>query len=123
MQTGLRTTKAFGFFCAVACLCFFTGCKEEKKPATSSDTSSGNPVTAPADYLGAIGKAPKSAQKTLGGVGLDQAIKTFSVQEGRNPKSLDELVEKGIIPAIPKPPAGMKYEYDSATAVLKLVPE
>ena len=113
--------KALTFLFAAACLCFFDGCKGEKK--SSSDTSSGNPLTAPADYVGALGKAQKSAQKTLSTVGLDQAIKTFHTEEGRLPKDLNELVSKGTISQIPSPPRGMKYDYDSTTGVIKVVPE
>lgn len=113
--------KALTFLFAAACLCFFQGCKGEKK--SSSDSSSDNPLTAPADYVNAIGKAQKSAQKTIGTVGLDQAIKAFHTEEGRLPKDLDELVSKGTISQIPPPPRGMKYDYDSKTGVIKVVPE
>jgi hypothetical protein len=115
--------KAVTFLFAVACLCFFQGCKEEKKTSSSSDTSSGNPLTAPADYVGAIGKAQKSAQKTLSTVGLDQAIKTFYTQEGRLPTDLNELVSKGVITEVPPAPRGMKYDYDSKSGIIKVVPE
>jgi hypothetical protein len=120
-QTGLRMKKAVTFLFAAACLCFFSGCKEEKK--ASSGTSSGNPLTAPADYVGALGKAQKSAEKTLSAVGLDQAIKRFYTEQGRLPKDLDELVSKGAISQIPPAPRGMKYDYDSKTGVIKVVPE
>lgn len=113
--------KALTFLFAAACLCFFNGCKGEKK--SSSDTSSSNPLTAPADYVGALGKAQKSAQKTLSTVGLDQAIKTFHNEEGRLPKDLDELVSKGTISQIPPPPRGMKYDYAAKTGVIKVIPE
>ena len=114
--------KAVLLFSAAACLCFFQGCKGEKN-STSTDTSSGNPLTAPADYVNALGKAQKSAQKTLNTVGLDQAIKAFHTEEGRLPKDLDELVSKGTIGQIPPPPRGMKYDYDAKTGVIKIVPE
>ena len=107
---------------AAACLCFVTGCKEEKK-ASSGDTSSGNPLTAPADYVGAIGKAQKSMEKTLTTAGLDKAIQSFYTTEGRFPKDLNELVSKGVINQIPPPPRGMKYNYDSQAGTLQVVPE
>ncbi len=109
---------------AAACLCFFAGCKQEKKTAAPrSNTSSGNPLTAPADYVGAIGKAQKSAEKTLSTVGLDQAIKTFYTEQGRLPKDLNELVTKGTISQVPPPPRGMKYDYDPKAGTIKVVPE
>jgi hypothetical protein len=116
--------KTFTFLFAAACLCFFSGCKQEKKAAApSSDTSSGNPLTAPADYVSALGKAQKSAQKTLSTLGLDQALKTFYTEEGRFPTNLNELVSKGTIGQVPPPPRGMKYDYDPKAGTIKVVPE
>lgn len=107
-----------------AAACFlFVGCNEEKKTPPAADTSPGNPLTAPADYVGALGKAQKSAQKTLGAVGMDQALKVFFADEGRYPKDLNELVTKGTISQIPPPPPGMKYDYDSKTGTIKVVPQ
>jgi len=56
-------------------------------------------------------------------LGMDQALKTFYADEGRYPTNLDELVSKGTISSIPKPPAGMKYDYDPKTATIKVVPQ
>ena len=107
---------------AVACF-FFAGCGEDKKTPPASSTSSGNPLTAPADYVGAIGQAHKAAKKTLGAVGLDQALKTFFAEENRFPKDLNELVTKGTVAQIPPAPAGMKYDYDAKTGIVKVVPQ
>jgi hypothetical protein len=114
-------TKSIALLFAAACF-FLAGCKE-KKAAAPADTSSGNPLTAPADYVGALGKAQKSAQKTVGALGLDQAIKSFAAEEGRYPTNLDELVSKGTVSSIPNPPAGMKYSYDSKSGTIKVVPQ
>ena len=107
---------------AAACLGFF-GCKQKTESKRPSDSSSGNPLSAPADYVGALGKAQKSAQKTLGNLGVDQAIKTFFAEEGRFPNDLNELVSKGTIASIPPPPAGMKYNYDPKTGIVKVIPQ
>jgi hypothetical protein len=103
------------------------GCSKQgstDKPAgtSSSSSSSGNPVTAPVDYLGAAARAQQNAAKTVAGVGLDQAIKMFYAQEGRFPKDLKELVP-GQIPNIPAPPRGMKYQYNAQSGEVKIVPE
>jgi hypothetical protein len=109
---------------AVACLCFLTGCSEQKDSSKSSPaSSSGNPITAPADYVGAVGKAHKSAQSTLSAVGLDQAIKAFIAEEGRTPQTLQELVTNGNISELPKPPYGMKFDYNPQTGTVKVIPE
>jgi len=102
------------------------GCSKQEpsssKPANSSASPGGNPLTAPADYLGAAAQAQQKASKTLSGVGLDQAIKMFYAQEGRFPKDLNELVPS-YISSVPPAPRGMKYSYDAQTGAVKVVPQ
>jgi hypothetical protein len=86
------------------------GCN--KNPSSSG--SSGNPLTAPVDYLGATVKAQQSATKTIDLVSVNQAIQLFNAQEGRNPKDLDELVTSHYLGQLPTPPHGMKLDYDAA---------
>jgi hypothetical protein len=45
----------------------------------------------------------------------------FNVDEGRYPKSLQELVDKKYIGQIPPAPYGKKLDYDPATGVVKVV--
>ncbi len=116
----MKTSLALLF--AVACF-IFLGCKQEKQTPPAAGASSGNPLTAPADYVGALGKAQQSAQKTLSTVGLDQALKTFYTEQGRFPTDLNELVTKGDISQIPPAPRGMKYDYDSKAGTIKVVPQ
>src|SRR2546422_9768784 len=76
------------------------GCSKKEAKSTASSTnenySSGNPLTAPVDYLGAIAKAKKSAEKTVETVSLNQAIQQFSVAEGRYPKDLNRSEERRV---------------------------
>ena len=99
------------------------GCgKSSDKPAQSTNSStSGNPLTAPVDYLGAIGKAQRSAVKTIDTAALNQTIQLFNAQEGRNPKDLNELVEKKYLGQIPDAPYGMKIVYDANSGQVKVV--
>jgi hypothetical protein len=101
------------------------GQKEEKSTASSTNenNSTGNPLTAPVDYLGAVAKAKKSAEKTVETVGLNQAIQQFSAAEGRYPKDLNELVTEKYLPKIPAAPYGMKIVYDAAKGEVKVVPQ
>ena len=103
---------------------FFTGCGKDESGSSgkTNASSSGNPLTAPVDYLGAAGKAKQSASKTLLGAGLDQAIKLFYAETGRFPNDLKELTPQ-YLPNIPTPPIGMKYDYDPKTGVVKVVPQ
>jgi len=98
----------------------FLGCGK-KADATGGDTRSTNPLDAPGDYLGAMGKAHQSAVKTVDTTALNQAIQLFQVDKGRNPKDLKELVTEGFLPRIPEPPTGHVIVYDAASGTVKVV--
>jgi len=100
----------------------FYGCeKKTPKAGDASSSSSGNPITAPVDYLAVQAKAKKMADKTLSSAGLSQAIGMFQAEKGRLPKDLNELVPD-YLPKIPPPPAGMKYDYNASAGTIKVVP-
>ena len=112
-------------FClSLAASLFLTGCGDSSdKPAqpTNGAASGSSPLSAPADYVGALGKAQQAAVKTVDTTSLNQAIQMFNVENGRNPKDLNELVEGKFIPKIPAAPYGMKLEYDAAAGKVKVV--
>ena len=99
------------------------GCGESSdKPSQGTNTASGSsPLSAPADYVGALGKAQQTAAKTADTSSLNQAIQMFNVENGRNPKDLNELVEKKTIPRLPDAPRGMKLDYDAAAGKVTVV--
>ncbi|HUR45863.1 MAG TPA: hypothetical protein VMZ27_08330 [Candidatus Saccharimonadales bacterium] len=100
----------------------FVGCQKKTPQASDSSASSGNPLTAPVDYLAVQAKAKKMADKTLGAAGINQAIGMFQAEKGRAPKNLNELVPD-YLPSVPPAPAGMKYDYNSSSGALKVVPQ
>ena len=110
----------------LAAIAAFTGCAK-KDEATQrqmlTNNSSGNPLTAPVDYLGAVNQARKTAIKTIDRVGLDNAIQQFNAVEERFPKDLNELAQKRYIQAVPEPPPGSKFVYNPATGDLKIIPQ
>ena len=112
-------------FCiSLAASLLLIGCggSSDKPPQTTNGAASGSStLSAPADYVGALGKAQQTAVKTVDTASLNQAIQMFNVENGRNPKDLNELVEKKFIPKIPAAPYGMKLEYDAATGKVKVV--
>ena len=113
-------------FLSLAAGLFLTGCGDSGNTSTGTTNSaagSSSPLSAPANYLGALGKAQQSAVKTVDTTSLNQAIQMFGVENGRNPKDLNELVEKKFIPKIPEAPRGMKLEYDAVAGKVKVVPE
>lgn len=99
--------------------CVGIGCakKEEAK------SGSGNPLTAPVDYLGSVAQSKKGAEVTVDQAGLNKSIELFNIQEGRYPNDLNELASKRYIPAVPAAPHGTKLQYDSKTGQLKIVPQ
>lgn len=49
---------------------------------------------------------------------LDAAIATFRSRHGRPPRSLDELVQAGIVRALPQDPDGNAYAYDPSSGAV-----
>lgn len=97
------------------------GGRPKETPATATNAAS-NPLTAPADYVGAVGQAQKTAAKVVDLVQVQQAIRQFQAGEGRNPKTLEELIKEGYLAALPRLPAGLKFDYNPATGQVKAVP-
>jgi hypothetical protein len=98
------------------------GKSNTKAPAKPTNTASGqNPLTAPADYVGAVGQAKRVAEKVVDTASLNQTILLFHEQEDRYPKNLQELVTMHYLPALPRPPYGMKFQYDPQTGQVKVV--
>jgi hypothetical protein len=114
------------FLCLLATTMLLCGCGEKSSPSgqkTNTTASGSNPLTAPADYVGALGKAQQSAVKTVDTTSLNQAIQLFNVDKGRNPKDLNELVKEKYIPQLPAAPHGMKLEYDAEAGKVRVVKE
>jgi uncharacterized lipoprotein YehR (DUF1307 family) len=100
-----------------------SGCgKKEETKKPDAGASSGNPITAPVDYLGAVGKAKTTVTKNLDLANVSQAVKMFEAAEERLPKNLGELVEKGYLPKLPVAPQGFKLTYDATTGQVKMAP-
>lgn len=90
---------------------------------SDSSTSGGNSGNSSADYAGALGRSQARAVTGVDLASLQKAIQLFNVNEGRNPRDLNELVQSKLISKIPDAPAGMKIAYDPATGNVSMVPE
>ncbi|MDB6108394.1 MAG: hypothetical protein JWR69_144 [Pedosphaera sp.] len=120
---------AFNFLLVVSLLLAGCGEKETGQPARSTNApvkgspnaGSGNPMTAPVDYLNSLGQGQQKALKTVDVASLNQAIQMFNVQEGRYPKDLNELVDSKLITKIPAAPYGMKLNYDPNSGKISVV--
>jgi hypothetical protein len=101
-----------------------SGCKPKADSARSPATNapkSGNPITAPVDYLGVVVKAQQNSARTIDLTSLTQAIQLFNAQEERFPQNLNELVTQRYLGRLPAPPPGMKFDYNPQTGQLKVV--
>ena len=103
----------------------FAGCGGSETSSTTETNapSSGNPLTAPVDYLGAVGEAKQRSIKTIDTASLTKAIQMFHVSEGRFPKELNELVQLRYIAKIPEAPHGQKIIYNATNGQVAVVPE
>ncbi|MHB8520777.1 MAG: hypothetical protein ACYDH9_08455 [Limisphaerales bacterium] len=109
---------------AAALVLVSCGKKEAAAPAktsTNDSFSSGNPITAPVDYLGAVGKAKRTAERVVDSTSLNRAVQEFYASEGRFPKELKELVTEKYLPKIPEAPYGMKILYDATNGQVSVV--
>lgn len=107
--------------CLGAAVCLFGCGKSGDSTGQQQTNASGNPLTAPVDYLGALGQGKQYAEKTVDTVSINRGIQMFEVSEGRYPKDLNELVQKGYFPRIPEAPYGTKIVYDPTNGVVKVV--
>ena len=124
--------KTLFYLCSVLGL-LLIGCGQKEKqqtpaPATNAPVAeapvapgSGNPITAPVDYLAAVAKAKQFAEKKIDVVQIEKAVTLFHEAEDRLPKDLNELVQKHYLGAIPKAPYGMEIVYDPSTGAVKVV--
>ncbi|HVM50518.1 MAG TPA: hypothetical protein VMU04_21005 [Candidatus Acidoferrum sp.] len=114
------------FYVSLAAGLLLAGCGGDSSQsgnaaATNAASTGSTPLTAPADYVGALGKAKQLAEKTSDLATLNQAVQMFHVEKGRFPKDLDELVSEKYIPKVPPAPYGMKLAYDATTGKVSMV--
>jgi hypothetical protein len=102
--------------------CALVGCGDGNPSGGGTNSTSGNPITAPVDYLGAVAKGQQKAVKTVDIASLTQAVNLFQVSEGRLPKDLKELVSSGYIARIPDAPYGQKIVYNPTNGQVTVVP-
>ena len=106
--------------CAFILGLLVSACGNEVKPDIN-DNSSGNPITAPVDYLGAVNKGRNKAIAEAGLMQVNSALNTFQASNLRPAKSLQELMAEGYLRTLPELPAGMKWQYNPKTGKASIV--
>lgn len=122
--------KHIHFTLSLLCLLLLAACGHNEEIAApeveqsqgEENTSSGNPLTAPVDYLGAVNTANKMANKTLELSQVNKALQEYRILEGRNPASLTVLVQEGLLAKEPTAPYGMEVKYNPQTGQVAIVP-
>ena len=99
------------------------GCGKESNSTPPLTPPAATPADAPAGYVGTLVRGQQLAVKTVDVASLNQTIQLFNVQEGRNPKDLDELVSQHYLGALPDAPSGMKLVYDATQGKVSVVPQ
>jgi hypothetical protein len=99
---------------ALASLVLLPGCGE--KSTTTATAQSTNP----ADIDNPLVNAKRTADKTIDVAYLNQAVQLYNVQEGRYPKTLEELTPK-YVAQLPVPPLGYKLKYDAVKGEVTVV--
>lgn len=104
-----------------AALVVLAGCGEQKNSGSKSPPPSDSVVDAPMNYVQGAVNAGQTAKGTLELITIRKAIEQYQQQEGSNPKSLNELLEKQYLKFLPPPPAGQKFDYHPADGSVQLV--
>jgi hypothetical protein len=98
----------------VAAALVLGGCGNKQDAPPPAPPAAVAPSSPSGGYLGSLVRGQQVAVKTVDVTALNEEIRLFNVQEGRNPKDLDELVTKQYLGALPNAPVGMKFVYDAA---------
>jgi hypothetical protein len=114
--------KAFLVCSSISCL-LLAGCGDGGSGSKAPTNETSSVITAPVDYLGAVGKAKQASIKTIDVAQITQAVQMFEAEQDRLPKDLNELVTMKYLREIPKPPYGKKIVYDANTGTVKVVTE
>jgi hypothetical protein len=108
-------------FTSIALAVFAAGCGNDSGSQNQGTNAvAGSASNNPADYLGALVRAKKTADKTIDVSYLNQALQLFNTQEGHYPKTLEELTPN-YIGKVPEPPIGYKLDYDVTKGEVKVV--
>jgi ABC-type glycerol-3-phosphate transport system substrate-binding protein len=108
------------FFISIVAAALLAGCGGKSGSSAQGTNSVNTATNGFGGYVKSLGEAQKTADKTIDVSYINQAIQLFNVQEGRNPKNLQELVPN-YAAKIPDAPLGYKIVYDQNSGTVKVV--
>ena len=108
------------FFISIAAAALLAGCGGKSGSGPQATNSVNTATNGFGGYVKSLGEAQRTADKTIDVTSINQEIQLFNVQEGRNPKNLQELVPN-YMAKIPDAPNGYKIIYDAAKGEVKVV--
>jgi outer membrane PBP1 activator LpoA protein len=110
------------FLTSIAAAAVLAGCGDKSGSSPQGANSVNTATNGFEGYVNSLGQAQKSADKTIDVSYLNQAVQQFNVQEGRYPKTLEELTPS-YVAKIPEVPVGYKLDYDATKGEVKVVPQ
>jgi len=108
------------YFISIAAAALLAGCGGKSGSGAQGTNSVSTATNGFGGYVKSLGEAQRTADKTIDVTSINQEIQLFNVQEGRNPKNLQELVPS-YMAKIPDAPNGYKIIYDAAKGEVKVV--
>jgi len=101
-------------------LLIILACSNDTDP---DDHGSGNPTTAPVDYLGAINQGKNKAVIDTALLQVNNALGQYQATNLKPASSLQQLIDDGLLNALPQIPEGAQWQYDPQTGQATVVPK
>lgn len=106
----------------VAVLGGFAGSLGTYAAGTNAPVASTNAPAKPRDYRAMLQRVRAKQEERNGLEEIQKAVSAFQMRIGRLPTELIELVERGILPSMPRPPLEMRFVYDHIKGNVTLAP-
>ena len=95
-------------------------CSNDTDP---DDHGSGNPATAPVDYLGAINQGKNKAVIDAALLQVNNALGQYQATNFKPAPSLQQLIDDDLLNALPQIPDDAQWQYDPQTGQATVAPK
>ncbi len=109
----MKNTPLFSNILGVLAVVILLGC--DRKPATVIPPGPSPAVLAQAEFERKLDSANPKEQLAV----LNDALAAWMMLKGTPPPNLEALVTEKMLPRLPQPPAGRRFELAGETVVLK----